>query len=174
MKAPVWALIQRVDLTGSSSGFHRYLLVDQCIRHFGEWWLIGVRNYNEWGFDTWDLSNQYVEYAVTGGLATLVTFILVISRGFGRLGTARRLVKGDRKREWSLWCLCAALQAHVVAYFGIGYFDQVQVAWYLLLAIIGVTTSEAIPSRVSQVQEALASNRQAGAAVSWNVLETNQ
>jgi hypothetical protein len=174
MKAPVWALIQRVDLTGSSSGFHRYMLVDQCIRHLSDWWLIGFKNYDNWGSDLWDLSNQYVGCAVTGGLATLVTFILVISRSFGRLGTARRLVKGDRKREWYLWCLCAAMLSHVVAYFGVGYFDQMQVMWYALLAIIGVAVSETVPSRVSRVQEALASNQQAASAESWNVLATNQ
>ena len=39
MKAPVWALIARVDLTGSSSGYQRYQLVDMTIRHFGDWWL---------------------------------------------------------------------------------------------------------------------------------------
>ena len=82
-------------------------------------------------------------------------------------------MKGDRKREWSLWCLGAALLSHVVAYFGVSYFDQMQVAWYALLAIIGVAVSEVVPSRVSQVQEALASNQNAGAAVNWNMLETN-
>jgi hypothetical protein len=141
MKAPVWALIARIDLTGSSSGFHRFMLVDQCIRHFSEWWLIGVKNYDEWGFDMWDLSDQYVACAVTGGLATLVTFVLVISRSFSRLGTARRRVEGDRKGEWLVWCLCAALLSHVVAYFGIGYFDQMQVAWYALLAIVSAATA---------------------------------
>ena len=135
---------------------------------------MGVKNYNAWGFDMWDLSNQYVAYAVTGGLATLVTFILVISRSFGQLGTARKLVKRDRKREWFLWCLCAALLSHVVAYFGIGYFDQMQVAWYALLAIIGIAVSEAVPSRVYQVQEALASNHPAGAAVSSEQLTVRE
>ncbi len=174
MKAPVWALIARIDLTGSSSGFHRYFLVDQCIRHFSDWWFIGVKNYSDWGWDMWDLSNQYVAYALTGGLATLMFFILVLSRSFGRLGTARRRVEGDRKREWALWCLCAALLSHVVASFGIGYFDQVQAAWYALLAIIGVAVSEAMPSRVPRIQEALTSNHQAEVAVSWNLVETNQ
>jgi len=37
MKAPVWNLIARIDVTGGSSGYHRYMLVDQCIRHFSEW-----------------------------------------------------------------------------------------------------------------------------------------
>lgn len=140
MKAPVWALIQRIDLTGSSSGYQRFELVDQCIRHFRDWWLIGAKNYDTWGIDMWDLSNQYVACAVTGGLATLITFILVISRSFGRLGTARKLAEGDPKKEWFVWFLCAALLSHVVAYFGIGYFDQMQFAWYTFLAMVSAVT----------------------------------
>ena len=136
MKAPVWALIARVDLTGSSSGFHRYMLVDACIRHFQDWWLLGVKDYDSWGWDMWDLCNQYVADAFTGGLLTLVFFIGVIKTSFGRLGDAAKLVRGDRGGEWLLWCLGAALFAHVVGYFGIGYYDQVQVAWYTLLAAI--------------------------------------
>ena len=150
MKAPVWALIARVDLTGSSSGYQRFLLVDTCIRHFWDWWLLGAKDYNKWGFDMWDLSNQYVAYAVTGGLLSLVLFIGVISSGFSRLGTARKRVAGDRGQEWFLWCLCAALLSHVVAYFGIGYFDQIKLAWFTLLAIISVATVEAAPSRTMQ------------------------
>lgn len=169
MKAPVWALIARIDLTGSSSGFHRYILVDNCIRHFSDWWLIGFKNYNDWGFDMWDLSNQYVAYAVTGGLVTLIFFIAIISRSFGKLGTARKCVAGDRGHEWFLWCLGAALFAHVVAYFGIGYFDQMQFAWYALLAVICVAVSEAMHSPVPQAQEAGASAYQADAPVNWDL-----
>ena len=43
MKAPVWALIARINLTGGSSGYHRYQLIDQAIRRFGEWWLLGTK-----------------------------------------------------------------------------------------------------------------------------------
>lgn len=153
MKAPVWALIQRVDLTGASSGTHRYMLVDQCIRHFSDWWLIGAKNYDNWGFDMWDLSNQYVACALTGGLATLVAFILVISRTFSALGKARKRFAGNFNREWSVWCICAAVVAHVVAYFGIFYFDQMQAAWYLLLAIVAVVVFETSPARVPDAQE---------------------
>lgn len=145
MKAPVWALIQRIDLTGSSSGYQRFELVDQCIRHFSDWWLIGTKDYNKWGFDMWDLSDQYVANAVTGGLGAIVTFILVISRSFGKLGKARWRVRGNRKTEWYLWCIGAALFSHVVAYFGIGYFDQIQVSWYALLAMIGAVVANPLP-----------------------------
>ena len=36
MNGPVWSLIARVDLTGSSSSYHRYYLLDNCIRHFSD------------------------------------------------------------------------------------------------------------------------------------------
>ena len=84
----------------------------------------------------WDLSNQYVAFALTGGLVTLALFIGVICRSFGLLGKARKLVEGDREKEWFFWCLCAALVSHVVAYFGVVYFDQMQFVWFALLAII--------------------------------------
>lgn len=172
MKAPVWALIARVDLTGSSSGYHRYMLVDNCLRHFSDWWLLGFKNYNDWGWDMWDLSNQYVAYALSGGLVTLVLFIMVISLSFGRLGKARKLAEGEPKEEWFLWCLCAALFSHVVAQFGVGYWDQIQFAWYALLAIICSAISKDISSEAPQVQEALASNYEAGAAMNADVFES--
>jgi hypothetical protein len=63
MKAPVWHLISRIDITGGSSSWHRFMLVDQCIRHFGDWWLIGVKDTSVWGWDMWDTANQYVRVA---------------------------------------------------------------------------------------------------------------
>jgi hypothetical protein len=142
MKASVWALIDRVDITGSSSSYHRYMLVDNFIRHFGDWWLLGVKNYNNWGWDMWDLSNQYAFYGLQGGLVTLVFFIAIIAWSFRKLGRARRLARGS-KQEWFLWCLGVDLFAHTVAYFGISYFDQTQVAWFALLAIISQATLQA-------------------------------
>src|SRR5208283_1227947 len=70
MKAPVWALIARIDLTGSSSGYQRYALVDMCIRHFSDWWLLGTQHYDQWGWGSWDLCNQFVAVALTGGLVS--------------------------------------------------------------------------------------------------------
>ena len=42
MKAPVWMLINHVDLVAGNSGYHRAMLIDACVNHFSEWWLIGV------------------------------------------------------------------------------------------------------------------------------------
>jgi hypothetical protein len=147
MNGPVWALIARVDVVGSSSGWHRYALVDNFIRHFRDWWLIGYPNYNNWGWDMWDLCNEYVSVGLTGGLVTFVCFILVLSRSFGGLGTARKLVAGDRKQEWFLWCLGSCLFANVVGFFGVAYAAQMSMAFFAFLAMISVAIAEAEPKQ---------------------------
>jgi hypothetical protein len=143
MKAPVWNLISRVDLTGSSSSWHRYTLINQTILHFTDWWLLGYKYYDQWDWDMWDTSNLFVAAALTGGLVTLVLVIAVFSRSFGRIGSARKRVSGDRRQEWFLWCLGSALFACVVACFGIAFLYQSQILLFALPAVISVATFEA-------------------------------
>jgi hypothetical protein len=135
MKSPVWHLICRIDITGGSSSWHRYMLIDQCIRHFGDWWLIGVKETSSWGWDMWDTANQYVGTAEGAGLLALILFLAAIVYGFKYLGKARQAAKG-RKDALFLWALTAAVFANAVAFFGVSYFDQTIVAWYALLAVI--------------------------------------
>lgn len=141
MQAPVWFLIARIDLTGGSSGYHRAELVDQFIRRFGEWWLIGTNNAGRWGYDLWDSQNQFVGVGQTGGLVAFILFILVISGAWSRIGTARRMVDGQ-EQESLMWLLGAALFANVVAFFGVNYFDQSKVSWFLLLSMISAATAQ--------------------------------
>lgn len=138
MKAPVWHLIAYVDLTGSSSSYHRYQLINQCILHSRDWVLVGTKNYETWGWDMWDLCNQYVLYADQAGLIPLLCFIAIIVLGFAYLGKARRS-SADRKQQLFIWALSSSLFANVVAFFGVSYWDQTIVAWYALLAIIHAT-----------------------------------
>lgn len=138
LKSPVWHLITRIDITGGSSSYHRYQLINQCVLHFSEWWAVGTKSYADWGWDMWDLSNQYVLIADNSGLIPLLAFIAIIIFAFKYVGNARRLAVGDRKRELLMWALGSSLFANVVAFFGIGYFDQTIVAWYALLGVIPV------------------------------------
>ena len=140
MHGPVWSLIEKIDLTGGSSSYHRYMLVDNCIRHFSDWWLLGYKNYGNWGFDMWDLCNQFVAMALTGGLMTLVLFIAIYTWSFGAIGNARKQVSGDRNQEWFLWCLGAVMFANAVASFGINYMLQLQTFLFTVLASISVAT----------------------------------
>ena len=143
MKAPVWHLVSRIDLTGSSSSYHRYQLINQCIVHFRDWVFVGTKNYADWGWDMWDLSNQYVFIADTSGLIPLVAFVVTIILAFRYVGKSRRAFVHDRKQQLFVWALGASLFANVVAFFGISYFDQTIVAWYALLAMICTVYSSA-------------------------------
>jgi hypothetical protein len=155
MKAPVWFLIARVDLTGGSSSYHRADLVDQFIRHFHDWWLIGTNNNGNWGLDMWDVQNQYVNVGETGGLLALVFFILVIVRSFSQVGKAMAVVQQDRRKQWQLWMLGAAIFANVVGFFGVNYFDQARIGWFLLLAIVSAWTADAmVPASCTEAMAA--------------------
>lgn len=141
MKAPVWHLIARIDIAGGSSSWHRYMLIDQCIRHFGDWWLIGVKDTSVWGWDMWDTANQYVGTCDNSGLLPFLFLVAILVYGFKYLGRARRAVAKVRKEALFVWAIGSALFANAVAFFGISYFDQTVVAWYALLAIISAVAT---------------------------------
>jgi hypothetical protein len=157
MKAPVWNLIARIDVVGGSSADHRYQLINQAILHFSEWWLIGVRNNGQWGWDMWDTANQYVTLGTSSGLLPLLLFLALIVYGFKYLGRERRYAK-TKGEAMFLWTAGACLFAHVVAFVGISYFDQTVVAWYALFAMISasiaVRHAVAPPSLASPIREA--------------------
>ena len=167
MKAPFWFVIAHIDLTGGSSGYHRAELVDQFIRHFSNWWLIGTKDAGTWAYDLWDQQNQYVGVGESGGLLALFFFIAMISRSCARIGIARKAVEGLRK-EWFLWFLGAALFANLVAFFGVNYFDQLKVVWFALLAIISATTTSIIQAKKKRT---LASEKDLDVSASNDPLE---
>jgi hypothetical protein len=132
-------LLAHIDLTGSSSSYHRAELIDQFVNHFSNWWLMGTKDAATWAWDMWDAQNMYVSVGEVGGLAALVFYILVISRSFARLGKARKRAK-NKNQEWFIWFLGSALFANVVAFFGVNYFDQSRMAWFALVSMICACT----------------------------------
>jgi len=132
-----------VDLVPGNSGYHRAELLDCFIRHFGDWWLVGTNKAVTWGYEMDDLCEQWVAEGETGGLAAMVCFIVLISKGFGRIGKTRRRLSYDRKQEWLLWWIGVSLFSHCVGFFGISYFDQTRFLWFALFGIISAVT---IPS----------------------------
>ena len=152
MKAPVWFVISHIDIVGGNSSYQRAFLIDQFIRHFGDWWLLGTFQSDSWGIDMWDHTNQFVAEGESGGLITLYCFIAMISVSFGMIGKARKAIEGDKEKEWMLWILGATLFAHVVGYFGISYFDQTRVAWFALLAMISAAAYPMLaPQKVEEI-----------------------
>jgi hypothetical protein len=154
LKNPVWHLITRIDISGGSSSWHRFMLIDQCIRHFGDWWLMGVKDTSAWGWDMWDTANQYVGICDSSGLLPFLLFLTIIVYGFKFVGNARRAASKvkDKQKALFFWAIGSALFANVVAFFGISYFDQTLVAWYALLAMLPALI--AMPRKeINQAQE---------------------
>jgi hypothetical protein len=153
MKAPVWFVLAHVDFAGGSTGWDRANLIDQCVKHFGSWWLIGTADNVNWGFDTWDLCNQFVAEAVQGGLATLILFLVLIFYCFRRIGRARKSTH-NRAQEWLLWTVGCILCAHLAGFFGISYFDQMKNWWFATLAMIPAACA-VIPAAVRKGKKSL-------------------
>jgi hypothetical protein len=147
MKAPVWFLIARTDPVGGSGGYDRALLIDNFIRHFSSWWLIGTHDNVNWGWDMWDQCNQFVTEGETGGLIALACFIAMIVVCFKLVGKARRQVEGNRLAEWSYWLLGATMFAQILAFMGLDYFDQSMFVWYALLVAIPVAAAASHPAK---------------------------
>ena len=138
MEAPVWALMQRVDLTGGSTGWHRYQLFDAFVNHFSEWWLLGEPDPMSWG--VWvmrDPTNVYVSTGLTGGLLTLIVLLLVLIFAFGNVGRVLKMssIARSPKRQWICWCIGVAICVHAVTFLGASYFGQMIVMLYLELAL---------------------------------------
>jgi hypothetical protein len=153
MKAPVWFAIAHIDLVSGNSGYHRAMLIDSLVRHFSDWWLIGVQSTSSWAFEMTDQANQFVYEAESGGLITLIAFILLISWSFGRLGDSRKIVDGDKKKEWMLWLFGLALLSHVISFFGIAFNDQAVYSWFALFAMICAVTSPILAGNAVKVEE---------------------
>jgi hypothetical protein len=141
MKAPIWYLVAKVDFVGGH-GWDRGYLIDQFAQHWTNWWLLGTADNASWGNDTWDACNQFVAEGLGGGLVSLVLFIMMLSRSFSMIGIARAGAEGNPQRTWFFWCFGAALFSHVIAFFGIDYFDNLRVWWFLFLALISAACAE--------------------------------
>lgn len=139
MQAPVWHLIARVSAVGGSTSWHRYQLINETIKHFGDWWFCGCSGYTilSWGISKGDVTNQYVLEGVTGGFATMCLFFAIIVIAFGEVGKLWRLQVGGKYSLALSWALGVSLFAQCTMFIGVSYFGQIIVIWYLLLAMIG-------------------------------------
>ncbi len=151
MKAPPYYLIARVDLTGSSTGWHRARLIESAFAHLSEWWLVGTdftRHWMPtgitWSADHADLTNHYIRMGVLGGLPLMLIFIAVLAKAFALIGRGLReapgrdtVPGGDPKHQFLLWACGCSLFAHAATCISVSYVDQSVIFLYLTLAVAG-------------------------------------
>jgi hypothetical protein len=138
MEAPVWALMARVDLTGGSTGWHRYRIFDAFMNHFSEWYLLGETDPMSWGvWEMRDLTNMYIAEGLNGGLLGLTAFLFVLIFAFGNVGRALnvRSIARSLTRQWICWCVGVAILVHAFTLLGVAYFGQMPVILYTELSL---------------------------------------
>jgi len=152
MHGPVWSIVEKIDLTGSSSSYHRYMLIDNWVRHFGDWWFIGTKDNGSWGFDMWDLRTSTL-HILFRRVCWPSPFSSRLSRrrfqDWESHGISPRAIV--RSNGSSVSWRQSVFARHRI--FGINYMDQMQFAWFALLAIISAAVLEVKGSEVPQVQE---------------------
>jgi hypothetical protein len=152
MKEPVWHLIGSLgDLIGMGTGWYRSNLIDAAISHFHEWWLMGTDYTANWmpappglgynpnlvDINDADITNQFIQVGIRGGLLSLLLFIWLIIKCFRITGKA----VGDKtnfliSERFIIWAIGCALLAHIASFISVTYFDQIIIFWYMVIAMI--------------------------------------
>ena len=161
MKAPVYYLIARIDLAAGSTGWHRAALIESAIRHIDEWWMTGTDHTRHWmptgvswSPEHTDITNEYLNMGVLGGLPLMFLFIATLAVAFifvGRLQKESNDLDGETR--FMLWGFGAALFAHAVTFISVSYFDQSFLFIYLTLAAISSAHSCTVPAQATEEME---------------------
>jgi hypothetical protein len=153
MKAPVWYLLARIsDITGGD-GYHRAYLIDVSFRHLGQWWFDGIPMSDTMDWFPYslitgaDITNQFISFGLNAGIGAVGLLILLLVLAYSALGRALESVRShfpeSSDSEYLLWGLGVMLAVHIINWFGITYFDQFYVIWFMQLAIISCVTENA-------------------------------
>jgi len=139
-----YAILNRIDLTGSSTGWFRAELISQSIKHMGEWWFAGT-DYTRhwmptgvmWSPDHTDITNQYIQYGVWGGLPQVILFVLMIFLAFKYLANARKSAADNSPTtEFMLWAIGCTIFAQMATCVTVAFFDQSYLFIYLMFAAV--------------------------------------
>ncbi len=152
MEAPIFYLPAKVSSITGGDGWHRSYLMEVAYRDLGKWWLWGMHlretidwfPYHNYGTGFADITNQFVAYGLDSGLPSMILFMLVLAFALQESAKATKVAgtHQDPNIKYLAWGLCSVLIMHIANWFGIVYFDQSYVIWYLHLAMIGSLCSQ--------------------------------
>ena len=145
MERPFYYIVDSIDFTGGSTGWHRARLIESALDKIGEWWLFGT-DYTRhwmptgvsWNPNHTDITNYYLHLGVIGGLPlTLCLIAIVWVSGKKLINLALSLYYiGEKRAAFANWTLFSVLIAHAASFVSISYFDQMFVLFFILVALI--------------------------------------
>jgi hypothetical protein len=135
---PAWRLLANIDIVGGSTGYYRYELVDQAVKHIDEWWQMGGKiDTTTWSPELIDDTNYFLVLGLQGGMPLLVVFLMVLALAFGAVGRMWRRAGTNRPDVIAAWALGVAIFIHIMSFFSVTYFGQIVMLWNLTLAMVG-------------------------------------
>lgn len=143
MTRPAYYLISKIDLTGSSTGWHRSRLIEAAIENIGDWWAFGTDYTFHWigiavdeaGKHS-DITNYYLWIGTIGGLPAMLLVIAMIWRAFAWIGSTVSSSTFKADERFMIWCLGAGLLAHTVTGLSVSYTDQSMMFFWLNIGAI--------------------------------------
>lgn len=145
MNNPVWHLLGRVNVFGESTGWHRFNLFDNFIRNTSEWFFLGTKSTSHWGYGLVDVTNQFVLEGVRGGFVTLFLFVLITYMAIKITGNLS-LQDNAQEEKWFAWGLCVTMLGHMVTFWGVSYFGQINALLYITFAIVSFALEKSLAS----------------------------
>jgi len=148
MKAPIWYLPAKVSSLSGGDGWHRSYLMDVAFGNLDKWWVAGMPLRDTKGWFAYDLgatggadiTNQFLYFGLTAGVASMILFFVLLYLAFRNLGKAMAILRsssnGMHQTECLLWSLGVMLVLHMFNWLGITYFDQSYVFWFMQLSMI--------------------------------------
>ena len=104
-----------------------------------------------------DITNNYLAFGLDAGLLAIALFIFLLIRAFRTLGQALAVVRSAlptaNETEYFLWGLGCMLSVHISTWFGITYFDQIYVVWFMQLAAISSISQACIEANRKPVKD---------------------
>jgi hypothetical protein len=162
MKAPVWYLLDRVSSFTGGDGYNRAYLIDVSFQNLGKWWFAGMPitetvNWFPYSHPLTggaDITNQFISFGLMAGVGAIVLLILLLTRAFSSLGRALEVVRFNSKKpnenEFMLWGLGVLVATHIITWFGITYYDQFYVVWFMQLATIASVSANCIKTALAE------------------------
>lgn len=151
MRRPAYYIIGEINLTGSSTGWHRARLIESGIEHLSEWWLAGTNFTRHWMATgvSWspnhtDITNYYLLMGTWAGLPLMLLFIAMIWKGFRYVGQILQRHTLSETQPFMVWCLGAAIFAHSATCISVAYFDQSYIFMFMCLGAASSLHSTAL------------------------------
>jgi hypothetical protein len=148
---PIWQFLYlRITIKASSTGRHRYLLMDAAIKEFKNWWLSGYGDVGPaWHLKYWpwthatftDVTNHYLLVGVRGGMVAMLLFMITCYKSVVTLGHYSFLQK-EISEQYFWWGIAVMMIGHCITFLSVSYFGQITLFLYMGFAIAALAQND--------------------------------